>query len=822
MRPFLKRALRASLAFSRRYSLLLLLLFSGLLALQLYWLSHNFRFDSDLKALFRGSDPVVQQLEKLSGRIGGYSTAEIVSHSDTKEKNIAFLAALKADIEKSELVRFVEFERDVTYLEEHALLYVSQEDLDAAEQEVRDRIAQEVEKGLSLDEEAPADGTATKSADDGTIDQEIDRILDRIADAKGKNSIQRYLNAENDKYIAMQVRPAGGDMNIDASRRLVAFLEARIAAVDPAKYGVEAEVGGYYRHRIQEVEAIGSDLFGSILVCLLLLITAIVVYYRSFWAVPIIFFPLVFGVVTGIVAAQNVVGTFNLISAFSFAMLFGIGIENAIHLFSRYCEHKKEENDPLETLVKVYENMAYPLISSASISVLAFATLALIPFKGFADFGMVASAGLATSIFSIFILLPTLIFSIERFFDIKVGPRPINFLGTGYLFLVKRPALMFIPVAALLFSIGAIFFIPFEYQLDKLTFESKYDPTRLYNRYVDAVRLEPHNPSSQGMPAFYLADSLEEAKEVTDALVALKKEQGKEKRRGTIKTVTSLYTFVPADQEEKLATIARIKRMLERKMNLLSDAQKARVDKEIMPLLSVDTPIEADKLPGWIKDKLREKDGSWGKFVTVTFVGNKSNVKSVLELKESYGVIHGKQKDYELFAPYLLTANIKKVLDRDVPLAVMLAFGTVFLVLLFVFRSVRSALIVFAPFLTGILWMVGVAFVAGIKFNLFNMVIMPTIIGIAIDNCIHIYSRYKEEGADRLPFVMQMTGGAVLLTVVTNFIGFASNAYGSHRGITSIGVMASIAITTVAVSSLIVYPAALTLLQHWTDRRKKS
>jgi predicted RND superfamily exporter protein len=68
---------------------------------------------------------------------------------------------------------------------------------------------------------------------------------------------------------------------------------------------------------------------------------------------------------------------------------------------------------------------------------------------------------------------------------------------------------------------------------------------------------------------------------------------------------------------------------------------------------------------------------------------------------------------------------------------------------------------------------------------------------------------------------MQMTGGAVLLTVVTNFIGFASNAYGSHRGITSIGVMASIAITTVAISSLIVYPAALTLLQHWTDRRKK-
>lgn len=803
----MKKIFKNFLSFSYTNSYLLIGMYLLFFVVMLFYFKEHFELDSDLKALFKSSDHTVQQLEKLNNRVGSYSTAQIVAYSDDMQKNIDFLNDLKKAIEHSDKIRDIEFERDVSYLEDHALLYLSKDDLERTERNIKKRIADETEKRMSLDvipEEKKSD-----------LSKEIDEMLDNLHKSKAKYNITPYYTAQHGDYVEIKVRPSGNDTSIKEARDIIAFLENNVKELNPEKYGVQVEVGGYYKHKITEVETIQGDLFNSLLACILLLVFVTVIYYRSLWSVPIVFFPLAFGIISGIMTTQFIVGKFNLISAFSFAMLFGIGIENAIHIFSRYCEHKKDFKTPLETLTHVYSVISYPLLSSAATSILAFSTLILIQFKGFSDFGLVAGVGLTTSVFAIFVIMPAVIFSIERWFTLKLEPRPIHSVVSTYTFFIRHKWLLAVPIVFTIFSIVSLFTAKFEYDLDNLSFEHKYDPNTILNRYNDAVFDETGVSST--MPSFILTDSLEEAEDVTETLYRMKDEKDKNHYDKIIRTISSLYTFVPPDQEEKLQIIKRIKRLIERKINILPDEYKTKVTEEIMPLFSIEDIIVKERLPEWIKNKLKEKDGSWGKIVTAGISGNKSNVDDVLSIKKDYGVIHGKIKDYELIGSYMLLANIKNVIKKEVPLAVCLAFSTVFLILWIAFRSARRAIIVYLPFIVGMLWMAGVAYLTGIRFNLFNMIIVPTIVGIAIDSSVHIYDRFREEGIDKFEHAMKMTGGAVFLAGVTNFIGFFSDAFGSHKGVCSIGRLASIAIVMIMLSSLVFFPALITIL---AEKRK--
>ena len=68
------------------------------------------------------------------------------------------------------------------------------------------------------------------------------------------------------------------------------------------------------------------------------------------------------------------------------------------------------------------------------------------------------------------------------------------------------------------------------------------------------------------------------------------------------------------------------------------------------------------------------------------------------------------------------------------------------------------------------------------KINHFNLVVLPAMIGIGIDNSVHLYQRYLEEGLGSLYFVLKKTGVVVLVTSLTSMAGFFGLAFSSHQG----------------------------------------
>ena len=102
-----------------------------------------------------------------------------------------------------------------------------------------------------------------------------------------------------------------------------------------------------------------------------------------------------------------------------------------------------------------------------------------------------------------------------------------------------------------------------------------------------------------------------------------------------------------------------------------------------------------------------------------------------------------------------------------------------------------------------------------IKLNFFNMLALPTLIGMGVDDGVHMMHRYRELGPGSAWYVVRSTGSAVFLTSVTTSIGFGSLLYANHYGLNSLGLLSMVGIGAALLTTLVVLPAAM----QWRDRR---
>ncbi|MCJ7680748.1 MAG: MMPL family transporter [Candidatus Aminicenantes bacterium] len=128
-----------------------------------------------------------------------------------------------------------------------------------------------------------------------------------------------------------------------------------------------------------------------------------------------------------------------------------------------------------------------------------------------------------------------------------------------------------------------------------------------------------------------------------------------------------------------------------------------------------------------------------------------------------------------------------EVIGRDGRNAALLTIFIVFLLLWFDFRNPFYALIAMIPLAVGVFWMVGFMKLAGMQFTVMNVMALPLIIGIGIDDGVHIVHRWIAEGRGNLRIVFSSTGKAILLTSLTTMLAFGSLIFSVYRGFGQLG-----------------------------------
>jgi len=128
-----------------------------------------------------------------------------------------------------------------------------------------------------------------------------------------------------------------------------------------------------------------------------------------------------------------------------------------------------------------------------------------------------------------------------------------------------------------------------------------------------------------------------------------------------------------------------------------------------------------------------------------------------------------------------------EIIGRDGRNAVLLTLVIVFVLLVLDFRSPRMALMAMIPLAFGIFWMVGLMRLVGMQLTVMNVMGLPLIVGIGIDDGVHIVHRWKHEGKGKIGLIFSSTGKAILLTSLTTMLAFGSLVFSIWRGFGHLG-----------------------------------
>jgi predicted RND superfamily exporter protein len=198
---------------------------------------------------------------------------------------------------------------------------------------------------------------------------------------------------------------------------------------------------------------------------------------------------------------------------------------------------------------------------------------------------------------------------------------------------------------------------------------------------------------------------------------------------------------------------------------------------------------------------------------------NEWDVRQMEGFYEQYGEIDvpGKGKVRPSASGFILVEVVRAV-QRDGVMMTIAATVVVLLLLLVDLRSILRTLFVFVPLLVGLCLTGGLMALLDIRIGLYNMLVLPTLMGIGIDASVHLYHAYREHGPGSLRHVLRTTGVAIVIASGTTGVGFVGMMLVSHQGLRSIGVLAVIGIIACLVGTLV----TLSLLLAFGEARKNA
>jgi hopanoid biosynthesis associated RND transporter like protein HpnN len=140
----------------------------------------------------------------------------------------------------------------------------------------------------------------------------------------------------------------------------------------------------------------------------------------------------------------------------------------------------------------------------------------------------------------------------------------------------------------------------------------------------------------------------------------------------------------------------------------------------------------------------------------------------------------------------------------------------VIVVVLFLdFRSLRYTLIALTPLGMGVLLTLGVLGLFDVPLNPANMIAFPLILGVGVDNGVHVLHDYLLRRGERRTTISYAIGRGVLVKALTTMIGFGTLMISTERGLVGLGLILTLGVGCSMLTALIFLPAMLSLLGQY-------
>jgi predicted RND superfamily exporter protein len=801
-----------------------LAILAGALALSLLSLIavQKLPLKSDLASLLPDNRPSVVALRDVVRKLGGVGQLLILITPPDRASGERFVDALGPELAKSPVINNVDYRRDREFFEKHRFLFVEQEDLRTIRKRLAEKLADIKQNHLPfvLNSITTPSGKPRveviirqqrMALPAGSLEKQVAELRSSFQDIE-----EKYKGTPRDEYYASKdhriymiaLYPKGQSTDVGFARSMLARVDTVVKRVNEERFGgmMKVEYGGTFKTAIDDYKTVIRDVERATIITVVALVLLLTFMFRQPLIVLLLGLPQVMAVLWTFAMAYLLIGSLNVFTVFLFNILFGVGIEFGIQMYARYAEERRAGTPVEESLTRVLQHTWSACLTAAMVAGFAFFSLTVTRFKGFSEFGLISGIGIFLALAAMVVGFCPLVVRLEklRWLRLRVPGAVAPRLSE------PKPRLRPFPHVrrVLLVSLGVTAICGFA----GMGIEFDYDLSKLKASNPHALELERRIASVFNLsltPAAVIAPDEERLLEVVATLKARAKAAGK----GTIDTVRSIESVIPADQPARLRELTAIRRLLSDDLfKLASDAQRREIE-DLKRSMDV-TPVSPGDIPADLRWKFRGgADGPSGYLAYVYPRVSMDHGRSVIAFSNDVSTIPTSSGTLRAASPQLIIGDMIQLMIHDGKLAIFLTFLAIFVVLLIDFRSLRHTVILILPVTLGVIVLLGVMAAFRIKFDFYNMIALPTILGLGIDNAIYLYHRYLEEGPGRIRVVLRETGRAVFITATAMVIGFSGLLFAVHPGLKSIGVLAVLGIVTVLASLLTFFPAFLQLLE---------
>jgi hopanoid biosynthesis associated RND transporter like protein HpnN len=577
-------------------------------------------------------------------------------------------------------------------------------------------------------------------------------------------------------------------------------------------------------------EGMGWALVASILLVLGLLFAAL----RSFKLIAACFVTLIAGLVLTFGFAALAIGTLNLVSIAFAVMFIGLSIDFSIQFGVRYGQ-ERFDGDDATALPRTGRFMARPLTLAAIAIAAGFLSFTPTDYRGVSDLGWIAGAGMIITLVLNLTLLPALL----QMFRPKGRPLDMGFAwaksADEFLLRHRWPVLgawALLAVAGIAAGLGLRF---------------DFNPLHLKDAKVESVSTIVdlmRDPLRTPYNIEILAPDIAAAQEIAERL----------RQVPEVYAVLSAATFVPKDQEAKLAIVQDLNDLVGLSLEMIQpvappnpdeiraalrkcaaklreavassdvarqlarlleqaaesdDAFLARLDQVLISSLQprLDAlktalaagPLTVETLPEEIRSDWIAADGTARLLV---IPAGDSNDNAVLERFVTAVRAVAPEANGSAVQIYEAGAAVAKAFR----IATLLAMASMAVLLILVLRRVADVLMVLVPLVAAALLTAIACRLIGLQLNFANIIALPLLLGIGVAFNIYFVVNWRNGIVDPL---QTSTARAVLFSGLTTGSSFASLALSSHPGTAGMGIVLLGGMAAVLLSIFTLMPALL-------------
>ena len=376
-------------------------------------------------------------------------------------------------------------------------------------------------------------------------------------DAPRDRSDWQYLRSDNKRLLFVRITPRVEKERINALARAIGTSRTVVKRIAKKYPGIEAGLTGIEVVEADETEAAVRDSMYASIIAFVLIAVLLMTGFQSVRTPLLAMLSLVFAVAWSFGYLTIAIGHLQIISVVFTVILLGLGIAYGIHIVSRYELIRHSYSDDLtgfaDSMTDVLVTMGPAIVTGALTTAAAFITTMFTDFRGVAEMGHVAAAGVVLCAIGMFSVFPALL-RLTKSHHRHVRPmesRWFHFFEEKWVMpFARRPALTV--AAAIMVSVVSL------YGAFHMRFD--YDLVALMPDGVDSVRWQQRVSKSGGRSiwsAMYIAKDLDEARAQTQKLRRIVASNPDSRLDPKVGGVGLLFPIDDAQKKEKIGVVRR-------------------------------------------------------------------------------------------------------------------------------------------------------------------------------------------------------------------------------------------------------------------------